>query len=89
LGDGVLENLRGRRRWPLSPERIDQTVGRDELIGMQQKVGKERKLLPALKHDGAFFVDDLEWTEDPKLHESRSTVTPGVRGTNRRVGFTA
>jgi len=56
---------------------------------MQQKVGKERKLLPALKHDGAFFVDDLEWTEDPKLHESRSTVTPGVRRTNRRVGFTA
>ena len=27
LGDGVLKNLRSRRRWPLSPEGVDQSVG--------------------------------------------------------------
>jgi hypothetical protein len=26
LGDSVLKNLRSRRRWPLSPERVDQSV---------------------------------------------------------------
>ena len=56
---------------------------------MQEEVGKERKLLPALKHDGAFFVDDLEWSEDPELHEPRSTVTPAFLQANLRVGFSA
>jgi hypothetical protein len=26
-------------------------------------------LVGAMTLPGAFFVDDLEWTEDPKLHE--------------------
>ena len=56
---------------------------------MQKEVGKERELLPALKHDGALFVDDLEWSEDPELHEPRSTVTLAVLQANLRVGFTA
>ena len=56
---------------------------------MQKEVGKERELLPALKHDGASFVDDLEWSEDAELQEPRSTVTPAVRQANRRIGFTA
>jgi hypothetical protein len=50
---------------------------------MEQEVGEERKLLPALKHDGASFVDDLEWSEDPELHEPYSTVTPAVPPANR------
>ena len=56
---------------------------------MQQEVGEQSKLLPTLKHDGASFVDDLEWSEDPELHEPRSTVTPAVLETNLRIGFTA
>ena len=56
---------------------------------MQEEVGKERKLLPALKHDVASIVDDLEWSEDPELHEPRTTVTPAVLETNLRIGFTA
>jgi hypothetical protein len=56
---------------------------------MQKEVGEERELLPALKHDRASFVDDLEWSEDPKLHEPRSTVTPAVLQSNLRIGFTA
>jgi hypothetical protein len=55
---------------------------------MQEEVGEERKLLPALKHDGASVVDDLEWSEDPELHEPCSTVTPAVLQTNRRIGLT-
>jgi hypothetical protein len=56
---------------------------------MQEEVGEERKVLPALKHDGASFVDYLEWSEDPELHEPRSTVTPAVLQANLRIGFTA
>ena len=56
---------------------------------MQKEVGEESKLLPALKQDGVSVVDDLEWSEDPELHEPRSTVTPAVLETNLRVGFTA
>jgi hypothetical protein len=88
LGDGVLENLRGYRRWLLSPKRVDQAVARHELVGMQEEVGEERKLLPALKHDGASFVDYLEWSEDQELHQPRSTVTPAVLQANLRIGFT-
>lgn len=55
---------------------------------MQKEVGEESKLLPALKHDGASFVDDLEWSEDPEFHEPRSTVTPAVLQANLRIGFT-
>ena len=88
LRDGVLKNLRSRRRRPFSPERVDQSVGRNEFIGMQKEVGEESKLLPALKHDGVSVVDDLEWSEDPELHEPRSTVTPAVLETNLCVGFT-
>lgn len=54
---------------------------------MQKKVGEERKLLPALEHDRASFVDDVEWSEDQKLHESRSTVTPAVLETNLCIGL--
>jgi hypothetical protein len=56
---------------------------------MQKEVGEESKLLSALKHDGVSAVDDLEWSEDPELHEPCSTVTPAVLETNLRVGFTA
>ena len=56
---------------------------------MKKEVGEQSKLLPTLKHDGAFFVDDLEWSEDPELHEPRSTVTPAVVETNLRIGLTA
>ena len=56
---------------------------------MQQEIGEERELLPALQHDGASFVDDLEWSEDQELHEPRSTVTPAVLRANLRIGFTA
>ena len=56
---------------------------------MQEKVGEERKVLPALKHDGASVVDDLEWSEDAELHKPRSTVTPAFLQANRRIGFTA
>jgi hypothetical protein len=56
---------------------------------MQEEVGEKRKVLPALKHDGASLVDDLEWSEDAELHEPRSTVTPAVLQANLRIGFTA
>jgi hypothetical protein len=56
---------------------------------MQEEVGEEGKLCPALKHDGASVVDDLEWSEDSELHKPRSTVTPAVLQANRRIGFTA
>jgi hypothetical protein len=55
---------------------------------MQEEVAEKRKLLPALEHDGASVVDDLERSEDPELHEPRSTVTPAVLRANLRIGFT-
>ena len=56
---------------------------------MQEEVGEERQLLPALKHDGASVVENLEGSEDSELHEPRSTVTPAVLHANLRIGFTA
>jgi hypothetical protein len=37
LQDVVLDDLRGRRRRPLAPELVDDPVGREHLVAMEEK----------------------------------------------------
>ena len=64
-----LESLLRRVRRRLLPERIDQTIGRDDLVGIQQEHGKERARLPNdLQRQPV--LEYLEWAEDSVFHLS-------------------
>jgi hypothetical protein len=43
----VLDDLRGRRRRPLAPELVDDAVGREHLVAMEEEQGEEGALLAA------------------------------------------
>ena len=45
-GDVPLHDLRRRRRRRLAPELVDQTIGRDDLVRVQEEHGQEGTLLP-------------------------------------------
>ena len=67
-----LDRLRGRRRSPRAPELVDQPVGAERLVRVEQEQREEGALLPPPERDDAALVEDLEWTEDVEVHGSGS-----------------
>ncbi len=61
------ELVRGGRR-PLSPELVDETVGGDRLIGVQQQHGQQRALLGGAEPYGLLPVENLERAKNPESH---------------------
>ena len=51
LGDEVLQRRRGRRRRAARPERVDETVERDDPSRLEQEHGQQRTLLRAAQRD--------------------------------------
>src|SRR5215204_5860817 len=68
LEDGVLERLGRRRRRGLAPQGVDQPLGRDDLVAVDQQQRDQRALPPAAQPYRRGSVDDLERTEDPVVH---------------------
>jgi hypothetical protein len=56
----------GRRRGP--PQLIDQAVGRDELVRLEQKNRQERTLLDPAESKRPITLDHLQWAKEPKVH---------------------
>ena len=79
--DEVVQAARGRRRRRVLPQRIDQAVAGDDLIGVRQQHGKEEALAPLGQCHGARAVLDLQWTENLIAHFflARPTVPAAVR----------
>jgi hypothetical protein len=50
----------------LGPELVDQTIGRDRLVGVQQQEGQGSDLPPSSDHQPAPVALDLDRPEDPK-----------------------
>ena len=67
MRDGVLKNLRGGRGRSLVPERVDQPGARDDLVGVEQQIGKQRLFLAAANGDRPSVVDDLQRTQDAEF----------------------
>jgi hypothetical protein len=59
----------------LSPQCLDQPIGRDDPIRVQEKHREERPLLGAADVDRPLVGDDLERPENPKLHRLAATLT--------------
>jgi hypothetical protein len=61
------DRRRGRR---LAPQPIDQSVGRDDLVGPQDQERKQRPAAPAGQGHGPISVEDLQWPQNAELHQS-------------------
>src|SRR5439155_26064853 len=68
LGDIDLDDLRGGRRPVLAPELLDEPVGGDDLVRVQEEDGQERALLASAEPERSVLLDDLQRAEYPKLH---------------------
>ena len=65
--DRVLERGRRGPRRLLTPEKIDEAVGRDDPAGLEQERGEEGLLTMAAQRDEAAVALDLERAQDPEL----------------------
>jgi hypothetical protein len=63
LGDG--------RRRRLAPQLVDQALGGDHLVRVQQEDGEQRALLRAAEHERASVLDHLQRAKKPKFHVLR------------------
>src|SRR5918992_28417 len=83
-----LDALRSRPRRRLTPQSIDQAVGRNHLVGVQQQGHKERTLATAAEDEQPIVTDHLEWAKKTELHprsqssghSDRTTEPPGHAG---------
>ena len=72
LQDVVLDDLRGRRRRPLAPELVDDPIGRDRLIAMEEEKGEQGALLAAPERNLPFALANLERPENAEVHVASS-----------------
>jgi hypothetical protein len=73
LGDEDVDALDDRRGRRLAPELVDQPLGRDHLVRVQEQDGEQRARLDAAERQHAAVGTDLERPEDRELH---SLVSP-------------
>ena len=59
-GDVDLHGLGGGGRRALSPKLVDQPVGAERLVGVQQKQSQQRALLASSQPDRAALIEGLE-----------------------------
>jgi hypothetical protein len=68
LEDGVLEGLRSGRRRLLAPERVDQPLGRDRLVAVDQQQREQCTLPPAGERQVGRSVGQFQRTKDPIVY---------------------
>ena len=68
----------------LTPDLIDQQVGRDELVGPDQEVRQDEPLLRTAERQTVALADDLERAEQLELHGE--TVRLALGSARRTVG---
>src|SRR5262245_21378046 len=65
-----LDDLRGAPRRFVGPELVDQAIGRDDLIRMEQHQSEHGALLAAADVEHALAFEHLERPQDPKVHHA-------------------
>src|SRR5439155_7074411 len=87
LRDVDVHAVQRARRRALAPERVDQTLGRNDLAGVEKQQRKQAALLVATELDRASPYAHLDRAEHEELHRSllrhRPRLTP-VRGAAQR-----
>lgn len=88
MRDVALEHVH-RRLWRrVAPDLIDQPVGRDDLIRVQEEQRENSPLLRAAERERSPIRSDLERAQDVEFELFRdSNVTPMSPRFKRRIGF--
>ena len=68
--DVVLQRPGRRGRRVVAPDAVDQALARDDVVRLEQQQGCDRPPFRPTQGQPALAVEDLERTEDPKLHSS-------------------
>jgi hypothetical protein len=68
LRDVGLQRLERRPRLSLTPELVEQPVGRDDLVPMQEQQREQGARLPDARESEPVAISHLKRAEDPKLH---------------------
>jgi hypothetical protein len=79
---------RGRRRL-LAPQLVDQALGRQSLVGMQEQQRQHSALLGAAEREHLSLVAGLQRAEDPEVHRAgpyNATKPDGSSVTGQRPG---
>src|SRR6266545_5120692 len=86
-GDVAVQRRRGAGRRRLPPERLDEPVGADHLVPVQEQHRQQGALLRPPRGEVAVAVEDLERTEDRELHCTPilACVSAALGGRHRRV----
>jgi hypothetical protein len=72
-----LEGVPRRLLRPLAPERVDQLVARDDLVGVQQQAREQQRLATGAERDLPAVVNDFERSENAEFRRLLpSRVTP-------------
>ena len=71
LRDRVLQGRRGRPRWVVAPEPIDDPIRRERLVRVQEQERDKCALVPPGERYLGVSVDDLERSEDPEFEHAQ------------------
>jgi hypothetical protein len=80
-----LDDLRRGRRRTFPPEPVDQLVGRDDLVRMQQEQREQRALLRSAERNPTVLVDHLDRAENPILHAANLPGAPDASTVERAL----
>jgi hypothetical protein len=61
-------SARGRPRWTIAPQQVDQAVDRDDLAQVDDQDGQQRPLLRGTKRRERSAGTGLHRPEDPEVH---------------------
>ena len=65
--DVVLQRGAGGLRWGRPPDLVDQPVGRDDLVRVQQQVREQGAQPLSVQRDSAAVLDDRQWAENAEF----------------------
>jgi hypothetical protein len=84
----VLERLLDCGRRFLTPDRVDQLVGGDHLVGVEEELGEEHAVLDAAELEGspAVAVARFQGTEEEEVDWGSHAAAPSVAGDGARPG---
>ena len=76
--DVVLQGGAGGLRWGRPPDLVNQPVGRDDLVCVQQQVCEQGAQPLSVERDGAAVLDDRQWAENAEFDGNVAVVAlPG------------
>ena len=77
--DVVLQGGAGGLRWRRPPNLVNQPVGRDDLVRVQQQVCEQGAQPLSVERDGAAVLDDRQWAENAEFDGNVAVVAlPGA-----------